>query len=200
MDTVADKREAVGSKLSFRLHGAICFSRWVDQSLITPWRPKVFSERTPALFSPLKTMRTRWSWDAVRRPWETIHYPLQEEKGGKGPWRGGQTPRLSSGMNIWHCARNPCPPKNQLLPYRYVSILCPFISSNAWLYHLCSHFETLILSYFWVPESTMKLSSPAPLVLEWSQERWPEAEGFMLGNSHCANIHFGRWLCTVVPC
>lgn len=191
MDTVADKREAIGSNLSFRLY---FFKKniWVDQSLITPWKPKVFSERTPALFSPLKTMPTRWSWDAVKRPWETNHssFPAGTERRKGSLERRTDTPRLSSGMNIWHCARNPCSPKDQLLPYRYISILCPFISPNAWLYHPCSHFETLVLSYFWVPELTMKLLSPVPLVLEWSQERWQEAEFFVLGSSHHASIHF----------
>lgn len=67
MDTVADKREAVGSKLSFRLHGAICFSRWADQSLISLEAESLLRKNTSSVLT-FENYANKMKLDAVKRP------------------------------------------------------------------------------------------------------------------------------------
>lgn len=69
MDTVADQMEAVGSKLSFRLCGAICFSRWADQSLITLEAKSLLRKNTSSVLTfenYVNKMKLRCSKETLR--------------------------------------------------------------------------------------------------------------------------------------
>lgn len=127
-----------------------------------------------------------------------IHHSLKELRGKTGTLdRSTNIPRRSSRMSIWHYPRNPCLPRISFFHadtfWSSVPLLPKFLTLPP-----CFHFETLFLSYVWVPELKSKHSSLAPYVSYWSQECGQEVEGSRLVNCHGANIHFWRWLCTVI--
>lgn len=142
-------------------------------------------------------MKLRCSKETLRNH---SSFPAGTERRKGSPWRGGQTHQ--DWVLEWTFGT--VLETHDLLRISFYHTdnisICPFISSNAWLYHPCSHFETLVLSYFWVPELTMKLLSSVPLVLEWSQERWQESRILRAGELSPCKHPLWRWRCTVVPC